>query len=166
MDERLQQLLDKQAINEVIQRYCRTMDWLDEPGQASCYWPDAEVDFGFFKGPVSEFVPMVMEHERQAEKRWHLQTGVMVKVDGDKAQAESYGITTGSSGTDRPSTMYGGRYLDDFEKRDGEWRLSKRVYLLDWTKAFDDISEISKLEGGSMYTPEISEAGHELYMEM
>jgi hypothetical protein len=65
MDERLQQLLDKQAINEVIQRYCRTMDWLDEPGQASCYWPDAEVDFGFFKGPVSEFVPMVIEHERQ-----------------------------------------------------------------------------------------------------
>ncbi|MBQ76590.1 MAG: hypothetical protein CMQ20_16415 [Gammaproteobacteria bacterium] len=166
MDEQLQQLLDKQAISEVIQRYCRTMDWLDEPGQADCYWPDAEVDFGFFAGRADAFVPMVMEHERNAVKRWHLQTGVMIKVDGDKAQAESYGITTGSGGAGGPSTMYGGRYLDDFEKRNGEWRLSKRLYILDWTKTYEDISEVSKLEGGSMHTPNISAAGHELYREM
>ena len=46
MEEQLQRLLDKQAIDEVLQRYCRTLDWLDEPGQASCYWPDADIDYG------------------------------------------------------------------------------------------------------------------------
>ena len=66
MDARLQELLDKQAIHEVMQRYCRTMDWLDEAGHASCYWPDAEIDFGFFKGRADAFVPMVMAHEREA----------------------------------------------------------------------------------------------------
>lgn len=163
MDKQLQQLLDKQAISEVIQRYCRTMDWLDEPGQASCYWPDAQVDFGFFAGPADEFVPMVMEHERAAVKRWHLQTDVAIKLEGDKAQAESYGITTGSSGEDKPCRMYGGRYLDEFEKRNGEWRLSKRMYILDWTKNYTDVSSTTKLEGGSMHTPDINAPDHELY---
>ncbi|MCP3985344.1 MAG: nuclear transport factor 2 family protein, partial [bacterium] len=63
MDEELQELLDKQAINEVIQRISRTMDWLDDEGQASCYWPDAAIDFGFFVGRADAFVPFVMEHE-------------------------------------------------------------------------------------------------------
>ena len=34
MDQALQQLLDKQAICDAIQRYARTLDWLDDEGQA------------------------------------------------------------------------------------------------------------------------------------
>lgn len=165
MDEQLQQLLDKQAIGEVLQRCCRTMDWLDEPGQASCYWPDADVDFGFFTGRADAFVPMVMAHERGAIKRWHLQTDALIKLEGDKAQAESYGITTGTSGGDK-RRMYGGRYLDEFEKRSGEWRISKRLYILDWTQDYTDISSTTKLEGGSMHTPDINAPEHELYRRM
>ena len=47
-DPALQELLDKQAIAEVIQRYSRTLDWLDDEGQASCFWPDAAIDYAFF----------------------------------------------------------------------------------------------------------------------
>ena len=47
MDARLEALLDKQAIEEVAMRYSRTLDWLDGDGQAGCFWPDAEVDYGF-----------------------------------------------------------------------------------------------------------------------
>lgn len=32
MDPEIQILLDKQAITEAQVRYCRTLDWLDEPG--------------------------------------------------------------------------------------------------------------------------------------
>ena len=61
MDAVLQHLLDKQAISEVIARYSRTLDWLDDDGQAQCYWPDADIDYGFFTGKAVEFVPVVME---------------------------------------------------------------------------------------------------------
>ena len=115
MDNQLKELLDKQAISEILQRYSRTMDWRDEAGQASCYWPDAHVDYGFFSGRADEFVPMVMVHEQKAVKRWHLVTGEIIKINGNKAEVESYGISTGSSGNDDPSNMYGGRYLDEFE---------------------------------------------------
>ena len=69
-DEALQALLDKQAIGEVIARYSRTLDWLDEEGHASCYWPDAAIDYGFFKGSAADFVPVVMQVERASERRW------------------------------------------------------------------------------------------------
>lgn len=166
MDEQLQQLLDKQAIAEVLQRCCRTLDWLDEPGQASCYWPDAAVDFGFFEGSAEAFVPMVMQHQREAVKRWHLATGVMIQLDGEQAQAESYGITVGASTTSGQCRMYGGRYLDTLEKRAGEWRISRRNYLLDWTKVFSDDSEVAELEGAALTTLKVAEPGHELYRAM
>jgi hypothetical protein len=162
VDEELQELLDKQAINEVIQRISRTMDWLDDEGQASCYWPDAAIDFGFFVGRADAYVPFVMEHERKATKRWHLTSSASLKVNGDRAEAESYNITTGSVGSEI-NLMFGGRYLDEFEKRDGEWRISKRMYILDWMKPFEDQSAGARFEGGGMNTPDISEAGHELY---
>ena len=47
MDPQLQELLDKKACEEVLMRYGRTQDWLDEPGQGSCFWPDADVDYTF-----------------------------------------------------------------------------------------------------------------------
>ena len=33
MDKQLQELLDKKACEEVIMRYGRTLDWLDQAGQ-------------------------------------------------------------------------------------------------------------------------------------
>jgi hypothetical protein len=166
MNEQLQQLLDKQAIDEVLQRCCRTLDWLDEPGQASCYWPDAAVDFGFFQGEAAAYVPVVMEHQRGALKRWHLASGVMIQVDGEQAQAESYGITVGASAAGGQCRMYGGRYLDTLEKRDGEWRISRRSYVLDWTKVFADDSDVTQLEGATLPTLEISAPGHAQYRTM
>ena len=62
--------------------------------------------------------------------------------------------------------MYGGRYLDTLEKREGEWRISKRNYVLDWTKVFSDDSEVAKLEGAALTTLAVSEPGHELYRTM
>jgi len=166
VNEQLQQLLDKQAIAEVLQRCSRTLDWLDEAGQASCYWPDADIDFGFFQGRADAYVPMVMEHQRGAAKRWHMSTNVMIKLDGDHALAESYGITVGAGTNDGPRRMYGGRYLDELSKRGQEWRISKRVYILDWSKTFSDDSGEARLEGAALYAPDINEPDHELYRRM
>ncbi|MBC8186996.1 MAG: nuclear transport factor 2 family protein [Proteobacteria bacterium] len=166
MNEELQQLLDKQAINEVLQRCSRTLDWLDEEGQASCYWPDGDIDFGFFQGRADAYVPMVMKHQRGAAKRWHISTNVMIKLDGDRARAESYGITVGAGSADGPRRMYGGRYLDELEKRSQEWRISRRVYILDWSKTFADDSAEARLEGAALYAPDITEPNHELYRKM
>jgi hypothetical protein len=136
MDAALQELVAKQAIAEVVARYSRTLDWLDDEGQASCYWPDAAIDYGFFVGTAEAFVPVVMAIERRSARRWHMLNGLIVKLDGPAhASAECYGIATGirEEGGAWSGNMYGGRYLDEFEKRGGEWRISSRRYILDWS---------------------------------
>ena len=135
-DPALQSLLDKQAIAEVIARYSRTLDWLDDHGQASCYWPDAAIDYGFFKGTAADFLPVVMQIERASQRRWHMLSGLAIRLNSaTHASTECYGQATGVRDNDGVWTgnIYGGRYLDEFEKRGEEWRISKRNYLMDWS---------------------------------
>ena len=42
----IRELLDKQAITEVIgSRYGRALDWLDFEAQKDCFWSDGWVEF-------------------------------------------------------------------------------------------------------------------------
>ena len=49
-NEKLQQLLDKQEIHEVIMRYCRGIDRLDREMIRSVYHDDAIDEHGLWKG--------------------------------------------------------------------------------------------------------------------
>ena len=59
--------------------------------------------------------------------------------------------------------MYGGRYLDEFERREGEWRISKRTYILDWAKRFPNELEDMTPEDFSLNILNISQSGHPMY---
>lgn len=136
IDAQVQALLDKQTIAEVLQRYSRTLDWLDDAGQAGCFWPDAHIDYGFFTGSAADFIPVVMQIERASQRRWHfLSTPSIALHSAERASVESYGLATGIREQEDGSWsggLYGGRYLDEFEKRDGEWRIARRTYIMDW----------------------------------
>lgn len=166
----LEALLAKDAIADVLARYSRTLDWLDDEGQATCYWPDAAIDYGFFIGTAADFVPVVMAVERQSARRWHkLNAPAIHFVDASHAEVETYGIAVGVRRTETGSYdagIYGGRYLDVFEKRGGEWRIAKRDYILDWSHP---------LPGQPVYDPnaafplpilDILETGHPRYRPM
>jgi len=142
LEAKVQELLDKQAISEVLQRYSRTLDWLDDAGQASCFWPDAPIDYGFFTGSAADFIPVVMAIERASQRRWHFLSTPSIALRGpERASAECYGFATGiREGEDGTWSggLYGGRYLDEFEKREGEWKIAARRYIMDWKLPLDD----------------------------
>lgn len=138
----LHELLAKQAIAEVLQRYSRTLDWLDDAGQESCFWPDAHIDYGFFTGNAADFLLVVMAIERASQRRWHNLSAPSIAFHApDSASVECYGLATGirqhEDGT-WSGGLYGGRYLDEFANRDGEWRISRRQYIMDWRLPLDD----------------------------
>ncbi|WP_301751941.1 nuclear transport factor 2 family protein [uncultured Erythrobacter sp.] len=167
----LQELLDKQAIQELIARYSRTLDWVDDAGQAGCYWPDAAVDYGFFKGTAADFVPVVMAVERSTGRRWHLLSSLAVKLtSATTAEGECYGIALGFRREDEAEpysgNMYGGRYLDQYEKRDGEWRISSRRYIMDWTMAMPDQPDASPNAEFPLPMLDLRESGHPDYRVM
>jgi len=37
----LRELLDKQACSELVARYSRALDWLDDDALKTVFWPDA-----------------------------------------------------------------------------------------------------------------------------
>jgi hypothetical protein len=167
----LQELLDKHAIQELIARYSRTLDWVDDAGQAGCYWPDAAIDYGFFKGTAADFVPVVMAVERSTGRRWHLLSSLAVKLtSATTAEGECYGIALGFRREDEAEpyrgNMYGGRYLDQYEKRDGEWRISSRRYIMDWTMAMPDQPDASPNAEFPLPMLDLRESGHPDYRKM
>jgi hypothetical protein len=107
-----------------------------------------------------------MPHEQEAIRRWHMCTSVMVEIRGDKAIGECYGIAVGT-GKDADGNlvdnMYGGRYLDELEKRDGEWRISRRVYILDWSNSFANAIEAMTPDDFAINILQIREPGHTMY---
>ena len=57
-EQKLLEVIAKQEIADVMQRYSRTLDWLDDEGQASCFWPNAPIDYGFFQGSAQDFIQL------------------------------------------------------------------------------------------------------------
>ncbi len=174
IDPRLEALLAKQEISDVMQRYSRTLDWLDDEGQASCFWPEAWIDYGFFTGTAEDFLPVVMEIERASQRRWHMLSRVSIKLHTPtSASVECYGMATGIREQDDGSwsgNLYGGRYLDEFERRtvDGEqeWRISKRQYIMDWRVPLVDQPSNEPNPDFPLPILQILQSGHEQYREM
>ena len=127
-------LADKQAIHDVLIRYARALDWLDEKRLDRVFFDDAEIDYGFFKGSGKDFKPIVMEIERNLGRRWHQTTQISINLEGDVAETESYGIAFGSVDTvadaDSEIGLYVGYYQDRLEKRGGYWGIAYRKYIL------------------------------------
>lgn len=174
MDPKLQELIDKQEISDVIQRYCRTLDWLDEKGQASCYWPDAAIDYGYFTGTAEEFLPVVMDTERSLARRWHLLSPPLVRFhSASSASSESYGLFGGGRLQDDGSIagdMIAGRYLDEWEKRDydgsAQWRICARNYVVDWKCPLKDLPGFEPDPSFPLPTLKIDQPGHPRYREL
>ncbi len=166
MEAELQELLDKRACEEVILRYGRTLDWLDGEGQAECFWPDADIDYGFFQGSGADWVPTVMAVEQDSVRRWHVSTNILVQVSGNSARGECYGFAVGtvrSEDGQLNDTLFGGRYLDELEKRDGQWRISKRRYVADWVHHFPNGLDALAQTGLNLNVLDIAASGHPDY---
>lgn len=170
----LQELLDRQAIGDVIQRYCRTLDWLDEEGQASCYWPDAHIEYGFFTGRAEDFLPVVMETERNLARRWHMLSSPLVRFHSNtSASSECYGIFGGGRLQDDGTIagdLIGGRYLDEWEKCESdethEWRISARTYIIDWKSPLANQPMFEPDPDFPLPTLRIDAGGHPRYREL
>jgi hypothetical protein len=123
------------------------------------------IDYGFFAGSGEDFIPFVMQVEKSSERRWHNLTNLSIKLNGNDAEVECYGIaqSMGSLAGKRRDQMLSDRYLDSFQKCDNEWRISKRKFILDWTQSFDH--GLDAFREGPMSLPilDIREPGHPEY---
>jgi hypothetical protein len=71
----------------------------------------------------------------------HSVSNMLIRVDGDTARVESYWHVfhrePGRDGAADWDYHAGGRYLDRFERRDGEWRVLTRILVRDWYEVIE-----------------------------
>ena len=139
-DTRLQSLLDKQEITELVHAFARAADRRDHDALRDLYHPDATDDHGaFFKGLAMEFIDQLPEIQSSMRILHHNVTTVNIRLEGDYAEGEIYALAYHQVATDREPVdlMIGGRYLDQYAKRDGRWKFSARTVVTDWATLND-----------------------------
>ena len=171
-DDRLEALLAKQAITEVIFRYARAIDRMDEHLLRSVFHPGSRHSH-FYEGPSSDpGIPSSKEAPGDfvafalgllsAYSRTHHQLGnTLIQLEGETtATAETYftahhrmrargeELAAENAYDTEMDYFVGGRYLDRFELRDGEWKIVQRTGMTDWirlepasSQGFDDIAD-------------------------
>jgi hypothetical protein len=120
---------DKQAIYEVVLRYCRALDRLDFELLRSCYHEDAMNHYNGFDGGREAFIAWVRALLEGFAGTMHMIGNHLVELDGDLARSEAYGIAYNLANPKNPENhnlLSGFRHVDRFERRDGEWRIAER----------------------------------------
>lgn len=117
----------------LLHAYGRAVDWQDREGLGRMFWPDAQIDLGFFKGDGAETVEFLLANAARSQRRFHATSNIVLRLDGDSALADSCCITHAvgeSEGGGLGWQLFLGRYLDRLERRGGEWRIAERRFLL------------------------------------
>jgi SnoaL-like domain len=132
-NDALQLLLDRQAIQDCLARYCRAVDRMDRELLLSVYHPDAAEDHLAVVGGVNEFVEWVFARYNQnllmSHHAIHNHTCDLV---GDIAHCETYWTYRAIYSEPPSASQLGGRYIDKFERRKGRWAIAVRKIVMDW----------------------------------
>ncbi len=136
----MQELLDKQAITELIYTYPRGLDRLDRDILLSIGHPDAKMKFGNTVFPSwSAYVDWLIKAHNDMVGNNHRITNILIKVDGDKAVSECTGTATLLVPKEGDASLYEerwmhSRYLDTWSRRDGKWALDDRKTVIDYRR--------------------------------
>lgn len=134
--ERVQALEDRAAIHDALMRYLRGVDRKDWDLVRSAYYPDAVHDHGEYRGDVEGLIGWIERWHKIIPQVMHFLGNIVIELNGDVAVVESYLLTLQdqADGDNQQFDWIGSRYLDRFERRNGEWRIAERIVPLVFTR--------------------------------
>jgi hypothetical protein len=135
---RLERVADEYDIRQLHGRYCRGVDRLQFDLVRACYHADAIDEHGDFVGGLDDFIAFIDKGLRRYERTMHFLGTMNIEIDGSWARSEAYAIAFHRvpvrAGRPVRDHVVGLRYLDDLERRAGEWRIAHRICAFDWTR--------------------------------
>jgi ketosteroid isomerase-like protein len=138
LENELRAMLDREAIAGLIHAYCRAVDRKDVAACRQLYHPDALDDHGsYYQGDAAGYLDKLPEIMAPVVMMQHHITTVNIKLDGDYAESEAYGLAIhqiqGAAGLE--DLLVGTRFFDKFERRHGKWKILHRGHAMDWIKS-------------------------------
>ena len=149
MDARLQELLDKQEITERLHDYCRAIDRCDRELLMSVFHSESTHEMAGFEGSSRDFCGFAFDALAAFDATHHVLSNVSITVTADRARSECYFYAThrvpaaadaseGVLADHKPGIdedlFLAGRYVDQFIRDSGVWKISKRIGVLDWCR--------------------------------
>lgn len=145
--EQVAYLKDRQDIVDTLQRYIRGIDRHDKELVRSAFWPDARINLGT-PSNREEYVDREEAALAAYAHHQHHITGQTIDIQGNTAHVESYvwfiavprdtrkdtpgpAATPGRPLVSADTQLGSGRYIERWEKRDGEWKILVREYAHD-----------------------------------
>ena len=130
MSEELETLSAKQAITEVLYRYCHAVDRIDPELGSRIWHEDGLAHYeGIFEGTGADCMASIFEQHKKCDATSHQLTNMLIEVDDDRATSESYVTACVRAGD--IDVVVRGRYMDAWSRRAGEWRIDDRRYRHD-----------------------------------
>ena len=141
--ETLQRLADRAAIQDCMTQYSRGVDRGDWDLVRSTYHVDAYDSHGDYKGDIEGLIRWLDERFAGVDNSMHFLGNCLIEfASPDFAFVETYfasrrlrAPTAAEAATLKPGDALcreaWGRYLDHFERRDGEWRVARRIVVLE-----------------------------------
>jgi hypothetical protein len=141
----LQDVADRQAITDLIYRYCRSVDRLDIPLGHSIWHQDGYADYGaaVYQGNGRGVIDHICAQHRHTLHHSHQVSNIIIDLDGGRAGSESY-VTASlrvRRGEQLKHMTVWGRYIDQWSRRDGRWGLDKRISIRD----FDEVRDVTAM---------------------
>ena len=124
----LEELEARTAIEDCLKKFARAVDRQDWRAAREAYHDGAFDDHGFFKGPPDAFLAHIEKLHAVQEHSMHFNTNVLIEFQSkEKAFVETYVLVLQRFAERRVTAS--ARYLDRFEKRNGEWRVAHRTLV-------------------------------------
>lgn len=140
----LQQVADRQAITDVIYRYCRAVDRIDPELGYSIWNEDAVADYGaIYQGDGRGVIDLICSQHQHLLYHSHQVSNILIELDGDTAGSEAY-VTANlrlQAGKQLKQISIWARYIDQWSRRNGRWGIDKRTVIVD----FDEIRDATAM---------------------
>jgi hypothetical protein len=147
LPQEVRDLLDRQAITDKLNRYCRAVDRLDIPLGHTVFHEDGHADYGsLYKGDGRGVIDLICKSHLETLNHSHEICNTIISLDGrdpcTRAGSEAYFHSATRLMWDGQHTQIRvwGRYVDSWSKRNGEWAIDSRLVVFD----FDELREISR----------------------
>ncbi|MCP3730008.1 nuclear transport factor 2 family protein [Sphingomonas sp. MG17] len=127
---KLQTLWDERAINQVMLAFGHSLDARDAAAHAACFTDPVNINFKAFTGRDEVRVPASLWAQFGGfiladAPSHHILGNFKIAIDGDRASARVYMISSLWTGADRAGNRQYGWYDVWFERAGDEWQISR-----------------------------------------
>jgi SnoaL-like domain len=129
-----QRAADRYLVEDLTKRYAQGIDRRDWAAVDRCFSPEARVEGTRFRGAYPEYISNLRPSVERFRTTMHYVTNQLTEFTGETtAHVVTYAMAF-HLGSDTDDFVIGVRYLDDVERKEGDWWITKRIVEGVWQR--------------------------------